>query len=40
MLNFVDINSFIHVSGCVGIGTSALPCPVIYNSVKANLGIV
>jgi len=28
MFNFIDIYSFIPVSGCVGMGPSALLCPV------------
>jgi hypothetical protein len=37
MFNFIDNYSFIPVSGCVGIGTSALLCPVAYNAVKTAL---
>jgi len=34
MFNFIDIYSFIPVSGCVGIGPSALLGPGVYNAVK------
>jgi hypothetical protein len=34
MFNFIDIYSFIPVSGCVGIGPSALLYPGAYNAVK------
>ena len=38
MLNFINIYSFIPVSGCVGMGPSALLCPGVYNAVKTALG--
>ena len=37
MFNFIDIYSFIHVSGCVGISPSALLCLGAYNAVKTAL---
>ena len=39
MFNFIDIYSFILVSGCVGMGTSTLLCPgaLRYNAVKTAL---
>jgi hypothetical protein len=37
LLNFIDIYSFIPVSGFVGMGTSALFCPEAYNAVKTAL---
>jgi hypothetical protein len=37
MFNFIDIYSFISVSGCVGRGPSALLCPWAYNFVKTAL---
>jgi hypothetical protein len=37
MFNFSDIYCFIHVSGCVGRGSSALLCPGAYNAVKTAL---
>ena len=38
MFNFIDIYSFIPVSGCVGIGPSALLCPGAYNVIKTTRG--
>jgi hypothetical protein len=35
MFHFIDINNFIHLSGCVGIGPTALLFPEAYNAVKA-----
>jgi len=37
MVNFIDIYSFIHVSGCVFMGSSALLWPGAYNAVKTAL---
>jgi hypothetical protein len=37
MLNFINIYSFIPVSGCVGMGPSVLLCPGAYNAVKMAL---
>jgi len=37
MFNLIDIYSFIPVSGCVCLGTSALLCPGVYNTVKTAL---
>jgi len=37
MLNFIDNYSFIHASGCVGMGPSALLCKRVYNVVKMAL---
>ena len=37
MFNFIDIYSFIHASGCVGISPSALLCLGAYNAVKTAL---
>ena len=34
MFNFIDIYSFIPVSGCVGMDTTALYCPRAYNVVR------
>ena len=34
MTNFIDIYSFIFVSGCVYMGPNALLCPISYNAVK------
>ena len=34
MFNLIDIYSFIHVNGCVGMGPSALLRPKAYNTVK------
>ena len=38
MVNFIDTYSFIPVSGCIDMGTSAMPFPVAYNDVKTALG--
>jgi hypothetical protein len=38
MFNFIDIYSFISVSGCVGMDPSALLFPGAYNVVKTALG--
>ena len=35
MFHFIDINNFIHLSGCVGMGPTALLFPEAYNAVKA-----
>jgi hypothetical protein len=40
MFNFIDIYSFIPVSGCVGMGHSALLCPGAYDVVKTPLNVV
>ena len=40
MFNFIEIYSFIPVSGCVGLGTSALCCPGAYSTVKTVLYVV
>ena len=41
MFNFIDIYSFIYVSGCIGRGHSALLCLGAYNAVKmAHVGLV
>ena len=37
MFNFIDIYSFIPVSGCVGMGPSVLFCPGVYIAVKTAL---
>jgi hypothetical protein len=37
MLNFINNYSFLPVSGCVGMDTSALLCPVAYNASKTAL---
>ena len=37
MFNFIDIYSFIPVSGCVSSGPIALLCPGGYNAVKTAL---
>ena len=37
MVDFIDIYSFIPVSGCVDMGTIALLCPGAYNVVKTAL---
>jgi len=37
MLNFIDIYIFIHVSGCVDMGISALLCPGAHCVVKTSL---
>jgi hypothetical protein len=37
MFNFIDMYSFIPVSGGVGMGTSALLCPGAYNVIKTAL---
>ena len=37
MFNFIDIYSFIPVSGCVGMGPSALFCPGVYITVTMAL---
>jgi hypothetical protein len=37
MFNFIDIYSFIPVSGCVGMGAGALLCPGANNAVKTTL---
>jgi hypothetical protein len=34
MFNFIDIYSFIPVSGCVDMGPSALLFPGVYNAIK------
>jgi hypothetical protein len=38
MLNFININSFIPVSGCVGKVPSTLLCPGVYNAITMVLG--
>jgi hypothetical protein len=40
MFNFTNIYCFIPVSGCGGMGFSALLCPGAYNSVKTTLAPV
>jgi hypothetical protein len=35
MFHFIDINNFIHLNGCVGMGPTALLFPEAYNAVKA-----
>ena len=37
MFNFIDVYSFVYVSGCVSMGPSALLCPGSYNAVKTVL---
>jgi hypothetical protein len=37
MFNFIEMYSFIPVSGGVGMGTSALLCPGAYNVIKTAL---
>jgi hypothetical protein len=37
MFYFIDIYSFIPVSGCVGMGTGALLCPGANDAVKTTL---
>jgi len=37
MFNFIDIYRFIHASGCVCMGSSALILPGVYNAVKTAL---
>jgi len=37
MFNFIDICSFIPLSGCVGMGPNALICLGVYYSVKTAL---
>jgi hypothetical protein len=39
MSNFIDIYSFIFVSGCVYMGPNALLCPISYNAVKTALHV-
>jgi len=39
MFHFIDIYSFIHMSGCVGMGPSALLCPGAYDAVTRALVI-
>ena len=39
MFNFIYIDSFIPMSGCVGMGPSALLCPGARDSVKTTLVI-
>ena len=40
MFIFIDIYSFIPVSGRVGMGPSALLCPVAYDAVKTALTVM
>ena len=40
MFNVIDIYSFIHVSGCVGVGPSELLFPGAINVVKTALNTV
>ena len=39
MFNFINIYSFIPVSGCVDMGPSAMLCQGAYNAVKIALNI-
>jgi len=39
MFYFTDIYGFIPLSGCVGMGFSALLCPGAYNAVKTTLAL-
>ena len=37
MFNSIDVCRLIHVSGCVGMGSSVLLCPGAYYAVKTAL---